>query len=50
MPSFFSIATNIIVPVFIIAGLAALIDRHFRLDARALWPRCLPPYPQSRAG
>lgn len=36
MPSFFSIATNIIVPVFIIAGLAALIDRHFRPDARAL--------------
>jgi len=36
MPPFFSIAANIIIPVFIIAGLSALIDRHFRPDARAL--------------
>jgi predicted permease len=36
MASFLSIITNIIAPIFIIVGLAALIDRHFKPDARAL--------------
>jgi len=36
MSSFLSIAANIVAPVFIIAGLSALVDRHFRPDARAL--------------
>jgi predicted permease len=36
MPPLLGIITNIIAPVFIIAGLAALIDRRFKPDARAL--------------
>jgi malate permease and related proteins len=36
MPPLIGILTNIIGPIFIIVGLAALIDRRFKPDARAL--------------
>lgn len=36
MTSLLGITTNIIAPIFIIVGLAALIDRKFKPDARAL--------------
>ena len=36
MPPLLGITTNIIAPIFIVVGLAALIDRRFKPDARAL--------------